>query len=191
MAIDDRQSAVPVSGFPGYHINRTGQVWSAHRKGRIPRCARSRWLDQKDWTVRQPWCDPEGYLHHTLVRGGKGDRQRIALHILVAAAFLGPRPDGLVVAHLDGDKSNNCPQNLAYVSQRENIEHKREHGTMLCGDRSHLSRMTDRQCLRMLDCLDVGYSRREVAGAFGVSVAHVAALKTGRIRKHLRPNRHP
>ena len=57
-------------------------------------------------------------------------------------------------------------------------------------DRSHLSRMTDRQCLRMLDCLRVGYSRREVAGAFGVSVAHVAALKTGRVRKHLTVNRH-
>jgi hypothetical protein len=61
---------------------------------------------------------------------------------------------------------------------------------MACGDRSHLSRMTDRQCTRMLECLDVGFSRREVAGAFGVTVSHVAALKTGRIRKHLTVNRH-
>jgi len=189
MAIDDRHCAVPIPGFPGYHINRAGRVWSAHRKGRIPRGARSARLDRHEWTLRKPWRDPEGYLHHTLARGGKGLRLRIALHVLVAASFIGPRPEGLVVAHLDGDKSNNCIENLAYVSQRENIEHKRAHGTMPCGDRSHLSRMTDRQCLRMLDCLDVGYSRREVAGAFGVSIAHVAALKTGRIRKHLKADR--
>ncbi|TWG91481.1 HNH endonuclease [Mesorhizobium sp. J18] len=185
MTIDDRQGAVPIPGFPGYHIDRTGRVWSAHRKGRIPRGAWSRWLDCRDWTLRQPWRDPEGYLHHTLVRDGEGNRQRIALHILVATTFLGSRPEGLVVAHLDGDKSNNRVENLAYVTQRENIEHKRDHGTMHCGDRSHLSRLTDRQCSRMLDCLRAGFSRREDAGAFGVTVSHVAALKTGRIRKHL------
>jgi len=185
MTIDDRQGAVPIPGFPGYHIDRTGRVWSAHRKGRIPRGAWSRWLDCRDWTLRQPWRDPEGYLHHTLVRDGEGNRQRIALHILVATTFLGSRPEGLVVAHLDGDKSNNRVENLAYVTQRENIEHKRDHGTMHCGDRSHLSRLTDHQCSRMLDCLRAGFSRREVAGAFGVTVSHVAALKTGRIRKHL------
>ena len=189
MMINDRQGLVPIPGFPGYHIDRAGQVWSAHRKGKVPRGARSAWLDPQDWTLRQPWRDPEGYLHHTLVRDNAGTRQRIALHILVATAFLGPRPEGLVVAHLDGDKSNNRVENLTYVSQRENIGHKRDHGTMVCGDRSHLSRLTDHQCSRMLDCLKVGFSRREVAGAFGVSVAHVAALKTGRIRKHLTANR--
>jgi len=185
MTIDDRQGAVPIPGFLGYHIDRTGRVWSAHRKGRIPRGACSRWLDRRDWTLRQPWRDPEGYLHHTLVRETAGSRQRIALHILVATTFLGPRPEGLVVAHLDGDKSNNRLENLAYVTQRENIEHKRDHGTMHCGDRSHLSRLTEHQCSLMLDGLGAGFSRREVAGACGVTVSHVAALKTGRIRKHL------
>jgi hypothetical protein len=185
MTIDDREGAVPIPGFVGYHINRVGLVWSAHRKGRVPSGARSPWLDRLEWTLRQPWRDPEGYLHHTLVRDQAGTRQRIALHILVATTFLGPRPEGLVIAHLDGDKANNRVGNLAYVTQRENVEHKRDHGTMPCGDRSHLSRLTDHQCSRMLDCLGAGFSRREVAGAFGVTVSHVAALKTGRIRKHL------
>ncbi|QDL90380.1 HNH endonuclease [Paroceanicella profunda] len=190
MDVDDRRAAVPIPDFAGYFVGPAGHVWSAHRKGRTPKDAHSPWLDSADWRPLHPWRDHEGYLHHTLVCSGGIERQRIALHILVATAFIGPRPEGLVVAHLDGDKSNNRADNLAYVSQRENIEHKRMHGTMACGDRSHLSRMTDHQCLRMLDCLRVGYSRREVAGAFGVSVAHVAALKTGRIRKHLTASRH-
>ena len=50
--------------------------------------------------------------------------------------------------------------------------------------------MTDHQCLRMLDCLEVGSSRHEVAGVFGISVGHVAVLKTDRIRKHFLANRH-
>ena len=133
--------------------------------------------------------DPEGYFHHTLVPSDASKRQRIALHVLVAITFLGPRPNGLVIAHLDGDKTNNSVENLKYVSQRENIGHRRIHGTMHCGDRSHMSRLTDHQCSRMLDCLDAGFSRRQVAKAFGVSVSHVAALKAGRIRKHLTANR--
>ncbi len=185
MKIDDRRQAAPIPGFLGYHIDRAGHVWSAYRKGRIPKCARSPWLDRMDWRLLHPWRDREGYLHHTLIRTGGNDRQRIALHVLVATTFIGPRPEGLVIAHRDGNKANNRVDNLAYVTQRENIEHKRVHGTMCCGDRSHLSRLTDHQCSRMLDCLAVGFSRREVAEAFGVTVSHVAALKTGRIRKHL------
>jgi hypothetical protein len=125
-------------------------------------------------------------MHHTLAWPSPKKRKRIAVHILVARTFHGPRPDGLVVAHLDGDKANNCADNLSYVSHRQNIEHKRAHGTMICGDRSRLSKLTDHQCVCMLGCLDAGYTRREVANAFGVSVAHVYALKSGRIRKHLR-----
>lgn len=37
------------------------------------------------------------------------------LHVLVALAFHGPRPDGHVVKFLDGDTRNVCASNLAWV----------------------------------------------------------------------------
>ena len=45
-----------------------------------------------------------------------------AVHRLVAWAFHGPPPAGApVVNHIDGNPSNNAPENLEWVSQRENM----------------------------------------------------------------------
>lgn len=43
-----------------------------------------------------------------------------SIHVLVAAAFIGPRPAGMDVRHLDGDKSNNRADNLMYGTRSEN-----------------------------------------------------------------------
>ena len=51
------------------------------------------------------------------------------IHTLVAEAFIGPRPKGLVIRHLDGDKTNNKIDNLAYGTHKENIADAIKHGT--------------------------------------------------------------
>jgi hypothetical protein len=50
------------------------------------------------------------------------------VHHLVAAAFLGPKPDGAEVNHKDCDKTNNALSNLEYVSRGENIAHALANG---------------------------------------------------------------
>ncbi len=176
---------VPIPGFIGYFANRMGEIWTVHRKGKVPTGAGGKFLDMNCALRMKPWRCRQGYLHHTLVDGGPRTRNRKSLHSLIALTFIGPRPSELVVAHLDGNKDNNRPENLNYVTQQENVNHKRVHGTMLCGDRSHMSRLTDEECREMLFFLDEGFSRRQVAEAYGVSLSHVYALRTGRIRRHL------
>ena len=51
------------------------------------------------------------------------------MHSLVALAFLGTRPDGFDVRHLDGDRLNCALANLAYGTRSENQRDKRRHGT--------------------------------------------------------------
>jgi hypothetical protein len=46
-------------------------------------------------------------------------RQALVQH-LVAAAFLGPRPEGQIVRHLDDDKTRNDVGNLAYGTYTDN-----------------------------------------------------------------------
>lgn len=51
------------------------------------------------------------------------------LHVLVAEAFIGPRPDGLEVHHIDHDRMNPRVDNLEYVTHQENVAlaHKHHH----------------------------------------------------------------
>lgn len=45
------------------------------------------------------------------------------VHCLVAEAFLGPRPSGHEINHLDGDKGRAHANNLEYVTPAENMRH--------------------------------------------------------------------
>ena len=60
-----------------------------------------------------------GYLAVSLTRGD-GRKTTRTIHSLVAAAFLGPRPAGQEVRHLDGNPLNNTLGNLAYGTRSEN-----------------------------------------------------------------------
>lgn len=80
--------------------------------------------------------DTMGYMRASVCRGERkkpdhwgnyaGVKRSVGMHRLVAAAFIGPCPDGLEVNHKDGDKKNNRVENLEYVTHRENILHARD-----------------------------------------------------------------
>jgi hypothetical protein len=60
---------------------------------------------------------------------GTANQYTIKTHAAVMAAFVGPRPSGLDIRHLDGDVSNNHLSNLAYGTHLENEQDKYRHGT--------------------------------------------------------------
>lgn len=66
-----------------------------------------------------------------------GKHETKSVHILVAEAFFGKRPEGMVCAHINGDFTDNRPENLLYCSQKENIGHKKNHKTQTFGE-SHI-----------------------------------------------------
>jgi len=59
-----------------------------------------------------------GYLQICAYENGR--RTTIMMHRLVALAFLGERPEGMFIDHIDRNKKNNHPSNLRYVTPREN-----------------------------------------------------------------------
>jgi hypothetical protein len=44
------------------------------------------------------------------------------LHDLVAETYIGPKPKGLIIDHVDGNRLNNAPKNLEYVTYSENTK---------------------------------------------------------------------
>lgn len=108
-----------VVGHPSYQVSNCGQI------RRIARNRRG---------VLIPREGLDGYLRIQLTTDGH--RPAFAVHVLVAAAFLGPRPDGLVIDHIDGNKYNNAAVNLEYVTQKENIRRSVAMGLHPTGDRN-------------------------------------------------------
>lgn len=70
-----------------------------------------------------------GYLGVNLSDNGVVKTKTV--HSIVAEAFIGPRPDGLVVDHRDEDKRNNHSENLRYITNIENIRRSVKSDTML------------------------------------------------------------
>lgn len=64
-----------------------------------------------------------GYRYISLTINGK--RKNHYIHRLVADAFLGGIPDGMVVDHIDHNRGNNAVENLRIVTQKENTNHSR------------------------------------------------------------------
>lgn len=101
----------PVPGFPGYQVSSLGTIYSNRQGGRELRPARN----------------AGGYPHVSLRRDG--ERHHRYVHQLVAEVFIGPRPVGMEVRHLDGDRLNNSADNLQYGTAAENAQDRVRHGT--------------------------------------------------------------
>ena len=76
--------------------------------------------------------------HHTGYCTVKFKGRRIAYHRLVWILEIGDIPDGLQLDHRNGDKLDNCLENLRLVTHRENNQNKAFHrATGRCGYRWH------------------------------------------------------
>lgn len=65
--------------------------------------------------------DHKGYKRYDLSLNGK--RIVKSGHRLVAEAFLPPTKDKNYVNHIDGNKTNNCVDNLEWCTCQENVQH--------------------------------------------------------------------
>ena len=71
--------------------------------------------------ISKGWLHASGYPVIKLYREGK--YTTIFIHILVATAFIGKKPDGFQTNHIDGNRANNCIENLEWVTPLENVHH--------------------------------------------------------------------
>ena len=126
--VEPDPTAKPHPASADVFVGVSGTVWK--RRG-----PRSRSSDK--WKVLKPFFDKDGYARIP-VCGAK-----IHVHRLVYLIHRGPLIAGLVVCHLDGDRTNNHANNLLQTTQKENIGHKRLHGTHQIGEKHPKALMTN------------------------------------------------
>lgn len=102
-----------------YQVSNLGRVKSLERT--VERVSKWGTLDRMPIKekILKPCKVVDGYLSVNLYLNKKHRQRKI--HILVASAFIGPRPENCVIRHLDGNPENNRLDNLKYGTQSENI----------------------------------------------------------------------
>jgi len=118
----------------------------------------------------------------------KGSKPTKSVHVLVALAFIGPRPiDGWVVNHKDLDKLNNLPYNLEWISPLANMHHAMEGlGHWYAkGEDSGPSKLLASQVLEIVELLKTNMHQSAIAELFGVNPAAISDINIGRSWSHL------
>ena len=102
----------PVDEDPDYWVSTHGRVWSAKSMG----------------FVKPKRLDRRGHVGICVHRKGGQKALYRYLHRLMAECFL-QKPDGCnIVRHLDDDPKNNCIDNLAWGTQKDNMHDCIENG---------------------------------------------------------------
>lgn len=134
-----------IPGFKDYRIGTDGSVWSKRK------------MNFSAFSEYQPWKRikvamsrgknaKQGYPHFNIYREGK--RHTGHVHVLVLLTFRGPKPDGHIARHLDGDPTNNHLDNLAWGTPKENSDDKYIHGTVQFGEQHHSAVLTKEDVIK-------------------------------------------
>lgn len=168
-----------IEGYVGfYEVSNTGKVRSLRRNVK----------GNGVFTYKEP-----KLLRQSISRGYKYvslcSRRRIkccSIHRLVLNTFGPVRPSHVYeVGHLNGIRHDNRIENLAWVTKKQNSQHRRLHGTWMSGESNGRHLITEKNVLRMRDLHSKGVQVRYLINIFGVSRGLVEAIVYGRNWKHL------
>lgn len=169
----------PCPSFPGYSANEDGVVFT-HRQVVYRPGYRGRFSEIIPGFSApvKTYQHADGYLLTSVYCGGKS--RNYSLHQLVADAFLGPRPEGMEVRHLDGNPSHNAPGNLAYGTPKENAKDKYRHGTNLAGSDHPSAKLSRADVHEARNMRSAGKTLAYIARQFGVSDKTIADMMKGK-----------
>lgn len=121
MPANDIERWKPVIGFEDSHeVSSHGRVRSLTRYDDIGRL----------WTGRMRKQQEHPRTKHKMVTiTGHGARRVAKVHQLVLESFVGPKPEGGMCCHYDGDPGNNRLENLKWGTAYENWDDMKRHGT--------------------------------------------------------------
>jgi hypothetical protein len=145
----------PAIGYEAfYEVSTLGRVRSLRRKHLL-----------------KPQPHKDGYRTVSLCVDGRS--KTVGIHKLVAAAFIGPRPDGHEVNHEDGDKANNRYRNLEYKTHLENMIHARVSGLW------RKPKLNEFAVVLILELFALGYRPVRVARMLGMDPTTIRDIKRG------------
>ncbi len=121
-----------------------------------------------------------GYRRVALCKDGT--IKNFYVHGLVLLAFVGPKPEGLEVRHLDGNPANNHLENLRYGTKAENAKDRAVHGTQVYGEQSSNAKLTRE---KVEDILLSSLSSKALAKKYEVAASTIENVRSGKRWPHV------
>lgn len=157
-----QEAARNIPGFDGYSVTSDGQVFgpSAH--------------------VLTPIVDRDGYRRVRLSLGARNQKRSMGVHVAVLLAWVGPMPDGMEAAHIDGNPGNNVLTNLRWATHSSNVADKVAHGTDPKGGRNPNAVISegDAEDIRAAYAAG-GVTQRRLAARYGIAQSAVWSIVHG------------
>lgn len=166
-----------IPGYENYFATTDGKIFSGKSQEFIKQFAKSK---------------KTKYLAVNLYVGGTGKHKfkQEHVHTLVLTTFSGLRPKGYHCAHLDGSRDNNNLDNLRWVTAKENESHKKLHGTVMVGEKNHLSKLTTEQIMWLRDSYKEYNGRKsnipELANILKIDPEVARKIIRGQAWKHIK-----
>lgn len=164
----------PIAGFElDYAVSTMGRV---KRTSRAPRTRPGKILKCPQHRVSRYRCV-------TLVARNK--RRHARVHHLVCEAFIGPRPPGGEVNHLNGDKGDPRLENLEYTTRRGNALHAARVLGRFRGSNSGRAKIDEADALAIRERLARGDRQVDIGADYGICQTAVSSIKRGKAWRHV------
>lgn len=171
---DSKETWRPIPGFKNYEVSSIGRIRSWKIKG-----SNANRLTSKPWLLKTPRANT-GYLMVCL-SFTNGKQRSYPIHRLVALAFLGRPKPGEVCRHLNDNKLDNRPGNLAWGTQRENVLDAIRNGTRT-GERASGAKLTKQQVIEILASNE---SAKSLAKRYGIEFHTIYDIRLGKTWKEI------
>ena len=171
-----------IPSYPGYRVGSDGSVWTCKVR-RSTGDGFARWVPAGSWRLLSIREDRHGYKKTHL---SHGKRKRLAfVHHLVLLAFVGPKPEGYVGCHGNGDKSDNRIENLRWGTIRDNWEDTIKHGRLRRGIASPHAKLKESDVLAIVELSRRGYSLARLGKWFSVTPQNIKSIVAGQSWSHI------
>ena len=156
-----------ISDFPNYSVSDTGLV-----------------KNNKTNKILKPYINKNrGYCYVKLQQEGR--QKGIHIAQLVARCFI-PNPySKKTINHIDGNKSNNCVENLAWATHKENSQHAFKSGLGKSGLHHYRSKFSAEDLHDIIELHNQGLKSFEIARLYNVSESPINSIIVGKSYRNI------
>jgi len=162
---------IPISPNDDYMAGSDGRIYSRTKYAGFGRKDRGDWYPLKGHSRKG-----KKYRHVSLCH--ENHKVTKSVHRIVCMAFHGmPDPPTLQTRHLDGDPTNNRPENLAWGTQIDNWRDRKAHGNGCEGEKHHAAKFLDVERGHIRWAVKMGLcSQKHASRVLGVSPSSIQAI---------------